>query len=32
MNLDLKVGVEELWLVDPRVLTVERYILDDEGK
>ena len=32
MNLYLKVGVEELWLVDPRILTVERYILDDDGK
>lgn len=32
MNLYLKVGVEEVWLVDPRILTIERYILDDEGK
>lgn len=32
MNLYLKVGVEEIWLIDPRILTIERYILDDDGK
>lgn len=31
MDLYLKVGVEEIWLIDPRILSVERYILDDEG-
>ena len=32
MNLYLKVGVEEIWLIDPRIITIERYILDDDGK
>lgn len=32
MQLYLKVGVEEMWLIDPRLLTVEMYILDDNGE
>lgn len=32
MDLYLKVGVEEVWLIDPRILVVERYILDDTGE
>ena len=31
MSLYLKVGVEEYWLIDPRIMSIERYILDDDA-
>lgn len=31
MELYLRVGVEEYWLIDPRIMSVERYILDDDA-
>ena len=31
MDLYLKIGVEEYWIIDPRTLVIERYFLDDDG-
>lgn len=32
MDLYLKVGVSEYWLIDPMKLSVERYMLSDDGE
>lgn len=31
MDLYLKTGVEEYWIIDPGTLVIERYFLDDDG-